>query len=91
MGVRTPGSRSNLTLLSSAGLAIIALAILIGGHVILIYLIYSSMFGHGSMKNIMTSSGMPGWLLWLVVLGAIAMDAWIFYSIRRDRKKANER
>lgn len=91
MGLRRAGSRSNATLLTSGGLAIALLVILIGGHVILGYLILSSFFGNGNMGTITTHTSIPTWVLWLMVLGAIAMDGWILYSVRKARKQATER
>jgi divalent metal cation (Fe/Co/Zn/Cd) transporter len=91
MAIKQPGTQSNVSLLSSGVLAIILLIILIGGHVILGYLVLSSIFGDGGLKSIATDTAIPTWGLVLMVVGAVIMDAWIFYSMRQARKRRNAR
>lgn len=91
MALRRPGTRSNASLLSSGALTIVLLIILIGGHVILGYLVLASIFGHGGLKAVAAHTGIPAWVLVLLVLGAIAMDIWIFHSVRQARIRKRQR
>jgi|GEM_PF-2305829 len=91
MALRRPGSRSNASLLSSSALAIVLLTILIGGHVILAFLVVASVFGDGGLKTIAAHTDVPGWVLVLLVVGAIIMDVWIAYSMRQARNRKQQR
>lgn len=91
MAIKTPGSRSNISLLSSGAWSILLLVILIGGHLVLGYLVLSSMLGDGGLKTISTDTDIPTWVLVLMVAGAILMDIWIFQSVRKARQRRLER
>jgi hypothetical protein len=91
MAIRRPGTSSNVSLLSSGAWSILLLIILIGGHVVLGWLVLSAIFGNGGLKTIATHTDIPDWVLVLLVLGAITMDAWIFHSVRQARKRRLQR
>ena len=91
MALQRPGSRSNISLLSSGTFSILLLVILIGGHVVLGYLVLSAILGDGGLKTIATHTDIPTWVLVLMVVGAILMDVWIFYSVRKARQRRLER
>lgn len=85
---RPPGTRSNIDLIVYATLTLLQITILIAGHALLLWLI----FGSGSGLEVPArTTGLPSWLLWLSIPVAIAMDAWIYISWRRERKKALKR
>jgi len=91
MALRRPGMRSNASLLSSSALAIVLLTILIGGHVILAYLVIASIFGDGGLKTIAAHTNVPAWVLVVLVVGAIIMDVWIAHSMRQARQRKKQR
>lgn len=91
MALRRPGMQSNASLLSSGAVAIVLLAILIGGHVILAYLIIASIFGDGGLKTIAAHTDVPAWVLVVLVVGAIIMDVWIAHSMRQARQRKKQR
>ncbi|HXH64014.1 MAG TPA: hypothetical protein VNH42_00735 [Mariprofundaceae bacterium] len=78
-------------MLSSGTFSILLLVILIGGHVVLGYLVLSAILGDGGLKTIATHTDIPTWVLVLMVVGAILMDVWIFYSVRKARQRRLER
>jgi len=88
---RKPGSRSNASLASSGAWLALGLVVLIGGHLVLAYLLVNSLFGSGGMNVVVTHIDIPHWLLGLLAAGAIVMDSWIVYSLRRAGRKAMER
>ncbi|MFQ5582591.1 MAG: hypothetical protein ACE5F3_08220 [Mariprofundaceae bacterium] len=87
MALRRPGSTSRIDLLTTGFWAILMLVVIIGGHVILAYL----MIGSGGMEKVVEFTGLPAWLMWVMLLGAIGLDGWIAYTIRKERKKILER
>ncbi len=91
MAIRRPGSRSNMSLLSSGALSVFLLIILIGGHIVIAALVLSSIFGDGGLKAMSIDTDIPAWALVLIVAGAVIMDIWIVTSMRRARKRRLER
>jgi len=87
MALRKPGSTSRMDLLTTGLWTVLMVAVMIAGHVILVYLI----LGDGGMKKVVEFIGLPVWLLWITVVGAIGLDGWVIYSTRKERKKILER
>lgn len=88
MGLRPPGSRSTFTLLISGFWTLLALLILIGGHLALALLIYMKFFGQGgNMAHLAKFTGIPPGIIWLVIVAALALDIWIAVSSKHDREK----
>lgn len=91
MALKPPGTRSNLQLVVTLAWTGVMLVGLIGGHVIIGWLILSAVFGGSGMKGVLALTHLPAWGVWLWILAAIALDGWIAWHIRQDRKKALER
>jgi hypothetical protein len=89
--LKRPGSRSNLTLLISATGTIFLLAVLLGGHIILAYLILANFTDAEGMKAVEAFTGLPPIVIWLWVIAGLGIDAWIAHNIRKERKKALQR
>jgi len=91
MALKRPGSRSNVQLLITAFWAGAMLLILLGGHIIAGYLVLASFQDGDGIKSVTEFTGLHEWLVWVWILAAIGVDGWIFYNIRKDRKKVLER
>jgi len=91
MGLKQPGTRSNIQLLITGFWACAMIAILLGGHAIAGYLILAFLQGNAGMQTLTGLSGLHAWVFWIWMLAGMGLDGWIFYNIRRDRKKALER
>jgi len=91
MALRPPGSRSNIDLVTYGALALVQVLLLISGHVLAGYIIMGH-FGIGKgMADILEFTGLPEWSIWLTITATIAMDAWIIYLKREERRKALKR
>lgn len=91
MALRRPGSASRITFLTTASAALVMIAVLIGGHLVLGFLAYSKIAGGEGMVEIARFTDLPAWSLWLSIVAAIALDGWILYHRRQDRLKAFKR
>jgi hypothetical protein len=91
MALKPPGSRSNLQLLVTLAWTAAMLVGLIGGHVIIGWLILSPLIGGSGMKGVLGLTHLPAWGVWLWMLAALALDAWIVWHIRQERKEALRR
>ncbi|MDQ7012166.1 MAG: hypothetical protein Q9M29_10115 [Mariprofundaceae bacterium] len=87
MALRKPGSPSRIDLLTTGVWTVLMITVLIAGHVVLAYLI----IGDGGMKKVVDFTGLPAWLLWLTIAGAIGLDGWVIYATRKERRKNLER
>ena len=91
MALRPPGSRSNIDLLIFGALAMVQVILLIGGHVLVGYVLLEN-FGIGKgMADASKLTGLPVGALWLLIAATLVMDGWIFYHKRLERKKALQR
>jgi len=91
MALRPPGSSSNVEFLAYGSLMVLQLAVFIGGHAIIGYLLLHK-FGIGKgMPAVTEFTGLSTGLIWFFILLTIAMDAWVIYHNRMERKKALER
>jgi len=91
MALKRPGTASNLTFFITSFWALVMIVILVAGHLTLAFLAYAKFTGSSGMPDIAKFTGMPPWLLWLAVVGGLALDIWIIYHQRLDRKKALKR
>lgn len=91
MGLKRPGRRSNLQLLITGFWACAMTLVLLGGHIIAAYLMFTSFQGNVGIKILTEMTGLDAWMFWVWMFAAIVLDGWIFYNIRKDRKKALER
>ncbi|MDX8403038.1 MAG: hypothetical protein R8K54_01345 [Mariprofundaceae bacterium] len=91
MALRRPGSTSNITFYITAFWALVMIAVLIGGHLTLGFLIYSKVTDGGGMEAVAKLADLPTWLLWLSIVAALVLDGWILYHQRQDRLKALKR
>ena len=91
MALKRPGTSSNITFFITSFWALVMIAVLVAGHLVLAFLLYAKVTGSSGMPDIAKFTGMPSWALWLAVVGALALDAWIFYHHRKDRKEALRR
>jgi len=88
---KQPGTTSRFSLIVSSVWIGLGLVVLLGGHAVLAYSLWAWTQDESGMQTIAELFSLPLWLLWLSLLGALAMDGWIVYSIREDRKKALRR
>ncbi len=91
MGLKRPGTRSSFQLLITSFWACAMLITLLGGHAVAGYLIIASFQGNDGIKTLTGLSGLNAWIFWVWMLAGIVLDGWIFYNIRKDRRKALER
>lgn len=88
---KQPGATSRLSLIVSSIWVGLGLVVLLGGHAVLAYSLWTWTQDESGMQTIAELFNLPPWFLWLCLLGALGMDGWIVYSIREDRKKARRR
>jgi len=88
MALRPPGSRSNLELLIYGSLMLLQLAVFIGGHAIIGYLLLHNFDIGKGMPAVVKFTGLPAGLIWVFILLTIAMDLWVYYHHWVERKKA---
>ncbi len=67
------------------------IAVLVAGHLVMAFLLYAKVTESTGMEEIANFTGLPIWSLWLAMTGALALDGWIIYHQRLDRKKALKR
>ena len=91
MALKRPGTASNLTFLITSFWALVMIVVLVAGHLTMAFLAYAKFTGSAGMPDIAKFTGMPSWLLWLAVVGGLALDAWIIYHQRLERKKVMRR
>jgi len=91
MALRPPGSRSNIDLVIYGALALVQILILISGHVLVGYLLMGHFEIGNGMEDILEFTGLPEWSIWLTIAVTMAMDAWVMYLKREERKKALKR
>jgi len=91
MALKRPGTASRLTFLTTTFWALVMIAVLVSGHLVMAFLLYAKVTGSTGMEEIAKFTSMPTWSLWLAMIGALALDGWILYHQRLDRKKALKR
>lgn len=89
--MRKPGTRSNASLLTTAAWTLMALTVLIGGHVLLLILLWDSLKTHSGMAGLASYTGLHQGAIWLWIAAALGMDIWVAINARRQRKKALKR
>jgi len=91
MALRPPGSRSNLDFLLYSALILLQLAVMIGGNLLLGY-VALSWFGIGEgLAGAAAFTGLPEGALVAACLAALALDGWVVWHKRQERKKALQR
>jgi hypothetical protein len=91
MGLKRAGSTSNVTFFITAFWALLMIAVLVSGHLVLGFLAYAKITGSGGIDEIAKFTDMPTWTLWLSIVAALVLDGWIVFHDRKDRKKALKR
>jgi len=91
MALKRPGSQSNTLFMVGMFWATVMIAVLVAGHLVLAFLIYSGMTGSGGMAEIAEFTTAPTWALWLSIAGALALDGWIAYHHHKERKESLRR
>lgn len=91
MTLKRPGSQSNILFAIGMFWAGLMIAVLVAGHLVLGFLIYSSVTGGKGMAEIAKFTTMPNWALWLSIVAALALDGWIAYHHFKERREALRR
>jgi len=91
MAIKQPGTASRTAFLTTMFWSLIMVVVLIGGHLVLAFLLYSDVTGGKGMEEVAEFTSLPTWSLWLSVVAAVALDGWILYHQRKDRKEALSR
>ena len=91
MALKQPGTTSKTALLVTLFWSVTMVATLIGGHLILAFLAYSKFTDGRGIEEVAEFTSLPIWALWLSIAGALALDGWILYHQRKDRKEALSR
>lgn len=91
MALKRPGSQSNTLFIIGMFWALVMIAVLVAGHLVLGYLIYSTLTDGKGLETISELTSVPPWGLWLSMLGALALDGWILYHHFKARKEALRR
>jgi len=91
MALKRPGTASRFTFLTTSFWALVMIAVLVAGHLVMAFLLYAKVTGNTGMEEIAKFTDIPIWSLWLAVVGALALDGWIIYHQRLDRKKTMKR
>ncbi len=91
MAIKQPGTTSHIALLVTLFWSLTMLVTLIGGHLVLAFLAYSKFTGGKGIEEVAEFTSLPTWTLWLSIVAALALDTWILYHQRKDRKKALKR
>lgn len=87
MALKRPGSQSNLLFAIGMFWAGVMIAVLVAGHLVLAFLIYSSMTGGKGMEEVAKFTSLPTWSLWASIFAALALDAWIAYNHYKERRE----
>ncbi len=91
MALKPPGSRSNLELVIYLALVTAQVAIMIGGNLLLAWIVLS-WFGIGDgLTDAAAFTGLPRPALIAAALAAAALDGWVYWHKRLERKKALQR
>lgn len=88
---KQPGTTSTTSLVVSAIAVGAAVVVMIGGHAILAYGAWAWFNDESGMETITELFGVPEWPLWLCMLAALAIDVWVVYSIREERRNIRRR
>jgi len=91
MAIKQPGTTSNIQLLITLFWSLVMVVTLIGGHLVMAFLIYSKFTGGKGIEEVAEFTSLPTWALWLSIVAALALDGWILYHQRKDRLKAFKR
>jgi hypothetical protein len=91
MAIKQPGTTSRIALLITLSWSLVMVVSLIGGHLVLAFLVYSKFTGGKGIEEIAEFTSLPAWILWLSIVAALALDGWILYHQRKDRQKALKR
>jgi len=91
MALRPPGSSSNVDFLIYGSIMVVQLIVFTGGHAIVAYLLLAQLGIGKGMEAVVEFVGLPSSVIWLFVLATVAMDAWVIYHKRLERKKALSR
>lgn len=91
MAIKQPGTTSHISLLITLSWSLVMVVTLIGGHLVLAFLAYSKVTGGKGIEEVAAFTSLPTWALWISMVAALALDGWILYHQRKDRKKALER
>ncbi len=91
MAIKQPGTTSSTQLITTLFWSLLMVIILIGGHLVLAFLIYSNFTGGKGIEEVAAFTSLPTWSLWLSIVAALALDGWILYHQRKDRKEALSR
>jgi len=91
MAIKQPGTTSSTELLITLFWSLIMVTTLIGGHLVLAFLIYSNFSDGKGMVEVAEFTSLPIWSLWLSIVAALALDGWILYHQRKERKEALSR
>lgn len=89
--MRKPGTRSNASLLTTAAWTLISLTVLIGGHVLLLLLLWDSFETHSGIMGLADYTGLHKGIIWLWIIAALGMDIWVSVNARKQSKKAMQR
>ncbi|MDT8377037.1 MAG: hypothetical protein RQ867_09940 [Mariprofundaceae bacterium] len=91
MAIKQPGTASQVTFLITAFWALVMVAVLVSGHLVLAFLAYSKFTGGKGIEEVAAFTSLPAWALWLSIVAALALDGWILYHQRKERQKALKR
>jgi len=91
MALKRPGTQSNTLFAIGMFWAIVMVTVLVAGHIVLLFLIYSGLTDGKGMEEIAKFTSLPAWALWLSVVGGLALDAWIAYHHFKERREALRR
>ncbi|MDX8389794.1 MAG: hypothetical protein R8M38_04805 [Mariprofundaceae bacterium] len=81
------GKASRKELFSTLAWSSTMLVVLIGGHLIIAWLIYANMVDEPGMEAIIELTSLPKWALWIVAIAAPIADVWIWNHGRMERKR----
>jgi len=91
MALYQPGQRSNITFLTSSIFTLALLAIIIAGHLVIVFDLWFYFTQNTDMKEISAFTGLPEALLWVSVVIALMMDVWVVIHMRKGHQKAERR
>jgi len=89
--LKAPGTRSNLTLITSGISSAFMIVILVLGHLVVGLQLFAWLTDRSGMQGLSEFTMLPMWSLWLAVALALLMDIWIVISARKERLKKTQR